>query len=225
MPATGANDVSVAEYVIATAMMLLRGAYRSTPQVMDGRWPRNALINGREISGKTMGLIGFGAIARETARRAIALGVTVIGYDPFLEDDDPAWAAHGVMPVTLDTLMTTSDVVSLHVPLTEDTRGMIDVMALDLMKNDAVLINAARGGVVDEQALAAALKAGTLGGAALDVFEVEPLSANHGYAFVDCPNLLLTPHIAGVTAESNVRVSSVTAQNVLRVLDGKAGKD
>jgi (S)-sulfolactate dehydrogenase len=225
MPATGANDVSVAEYVIATAMMLLRGAYRSTPQVMDGRWPRNALINGREISGKTMGLIGFGAIARETARRAIALGVTVIGYDPFLEDDDPAWAAHGVMPVTLDTLMTTSDVVSLHVPLTEDTRGMIDVMALDLMKNDAVLINAARGGVVDEQALATALKAGTLGGAALDVFEVEPLSANHGYAFVDCPNLLLTPHIAGVTAESNVRVSSVTAQNVLRVLDGKAGKD
>ncbi len=225
MPASGANDVSVAEYVITTAMMLLRGAYRSTPLVMDGRWPRNALINGREISGKTMGLIGFGAIARETARRAIALGVTVIGYDPFLEDDDPAWAAHGVAPVTLDVLMTTSDVVSLHVPLTEDTRGMIDVMALDLMKNDAVLINAARGGVVDEQALAAALKAGTLGGAALDVFEVEPLSANHGYTFVDCPNLLLTPHIAGVTAESNVRVSSVTAQNVLRVLDGAGRKD
>ena len=223
MPATGANDVSVAEYVITTAMMLLRGAYRSTPLVMDGRWPRNALINGREISGKTMGLIGFGAIARETARRAVALGVSVIGHDPFLPDDDPAWAAHGVRPVTLDTLMTTSDIVSLHVPLTEDTRGMIDVMALDLMKSDAVLINAARGGVVDEQALAAALKAGTLGGAALDVFEAEPLSADDGYAFVECPNLLLTPHIAGVTAESNVRVSSVTAQNVLRVLDAKKG--
>ncbi len=87
---------------------------------------------------------------------------------------------------------------------------MIDAMALDLMKDDAILINAARGGIVDEQALAAALKAKTLGGAALDVFEVEPLSATDGYTFVDCPNLLLTPHIAGVTAESNVRVSSVT---------------
>ncbi len=116
MPATGANDVSVAEYVIATAMMMLRGAYRSTPLVMDGRWPRNALINGREIAGKTMGLVGFGNIARETAKRAAALGMTVIGHDPFLDDADPAWTAHQARPVSLDTLMTTSDVVSLHVP-------------------------------------------------------------------------------------------------------------
>ncbi|MHB2167841.1 hydroxyacid dehydrogenase [Alsobacter sp. R-9] len=219
-PATGANDVSVAEYVIASAMLLLRGAFRSTASVADGRWPRAALINGREISGKTMGLVGFGSIARETAKRAVALGMTVVAHDPFVDDNDPAWAALGVSPVSLDTVMTTGDVVSLHVPLTEETRGMIDAMALDLMKNDAILVNAARGGIVDEEALAVALRNRTIGGAVLDVFEDEPLKAEAGYIFVDCPNLILTPHIAGVTAESNVRVSAVTAQNVLRVLDG-----
>jgi (S)-sulfolactate dehydrogenase len=117
--------------------------------------------------------------------------------------------------------MGNSDVISLHVPLTDDTRNMIDSMALDLMKPGAILINAARGGVVDEPALARALKAGQIGGAALDVFDTEPLKGDAGHVFDGCPNLILTPHIAGVTAESNVRVSSVTAANVLRVLDGR----
>ena len=221
LPATGANDVSVAEYVIASAMILLRGAYHVTGKVSAGQWPRNALINGREISGKTMGLVGFGAIARETATRAKALGMTVAAYDPFVAADHPAWTSLGVAPASLDTIMGGSDVISLHVPLTDDTRNMIDSMALDLMKPGAILINAARGGVVDEPALARALKAGQIGGAALDVFDTEPLKADAGHVFDGCPNLILTPHIAGVTAESNVRVSSVTATNVLRVLDAK----
>ncbi|MCP8937705.1 3-phosphoglycerate dehydrogenase [Alsobacter sp. SYSU M60028] len=218
-PATGANDVSVAEYVIATAMVLLRGAYAVTPKVAAGGWPRNALIGGREISGKTLGLVGFGAIARETARRARALGMEVVGHDPYVAADDPAWAAHEARSAPLDALLAESDVVSLHVPLTATTRNLIDAGALSRMKRDAVLINAARGGVVDEAALAAALRAGALGGAALDVFDEEPLDAARGAVFVDCANLLLTPHIAGVTAESNVRVSSVTARNVLKALE------
>jgi (S)-sulfolactate dehydrogenase len=221
-PATGANDVSVAEYVIATVMVLLRGAYYSTAEVIAGKWPRNALINGREVSGRTLGLVGFGAIARETARRARALGMTVVAFDPYVPAEHPAWAELGAAPVSLDAVLATADAVSLHVPLSPGTRNLIDADALARMKPGAVLVNAARGGVVDEAALAAALKAGTLGGAALDVFEAEPLPAAGGSVFAGCPNLILTPHIAGVTEESNVRVSSVTAANVLREL-AKAG--
>jgi (S)-sulfolactate dehydrogenase len=220
-PATGANDVSVAEYVIATALMLVRGAYASTDAVLAGKWPRNALIGG-EISGRTLGLVGFGSIARETARRALALGMRCVAFDPFVQADDPAWDQHGVGCVGFSDCLAMSDVVSLHVPLTPGTRNMIDAAALASMRSGAILINAARGGVVDHAALAAELKACSIGGAALDVFEDEPLSAEAASVFRDCPNLILTPHIAGVTEESNVRVSAVTASNVLRELE-KAG--
>ena len=113
---------------------------------------------------------------------------------------------------TLDALLAESDVISLHVPLVAETRNLINAARLSIMKTDAVLINSARGGIVDEAALAAALKAKKLGGAALDVFDDEPLKA--GSALADCPNLLLTPHIAGVTAEANSRVSSMIAERV-----------
>ena len=215
-PATGANDVSVAEYVIGTAMLLLRGAYAATPSMTAGAWPRNALSSGREIFGKRLGLIGFGSIARETARRARALGMTVAGYDPYVASGDAAWS--GVERLEIDALLETSDVVSLHVPLTDGTRGMIGSTALTRMKSDAVLINAARGGVVDESAVAKSLRAGRLGGAALDVFDAEPLKGAAAAVFEGVPNLILTPHVAGVTAESNVRVSRVTAASVARHL-------
>jgi (S)-sulfolactate dehydrogenase len=214
-PATGANDLSVAEWVICTAMMLLRTAYTSTPEVVAGAWPRNRLM-GREISGKTMGLIGFGSIAREVAKRAQALGMVVQAFDPYAPD--AVFDAAGVMRHGLEPLLREADVVSLHVPLTDDTRNMIDALRLKRMKPDAILLNAARGGVVDEAALAAALKAGEIGGAALDVFDEEPLSAARGAVFAGCPNLVLTPHIAGVSVESNVRVSHVTVANVLKAL-------
>ncbi len=221
-PATGANDGAVAEYVIASAMLLLRGAYGATGQVIDGAWPRNALM-GREIGGKRLGLVGFGAIARETARRASALGMEVAAHDPFLAPGDPAWTPPSgpVDRRDLATLIAESDVLSLHVPLTQGTRGLIDAPAIARMPKGAVLINAARGGVVDEAAVAAALKAGHLGGAALDVFDREPLDAQAGAAFAGVPNLILTPHIAGVTQESNIRVSAVTAKAVRRHLIGR----
>jgi (S)-sulfolactate dehydrogenase len=214
-PASGANDLSVAEYVITNAMVLLRGAYLSTGDVVAGEWPRGRLM-GREISGKTLGLVGYGAIARETAIRASALGMNIIGFDPFLEAGDARWGA--TEKVTLAELLSRADVVSLHVPLSDETRNLIDEAALNAMKSDAILINAARGGVVNEDALAAALKRGHLGGAALDVFDSEPLSKQAGEKFSGIANLILTPHIAGVTDESNIRVSQVTVANVLAEL-------
>ncbi|OYX72028.1 MAG: 3-phosphoglycerate dehydrogenase [Rhizobiales bacterium 32-66-11] len=218
-PATGANDVAVAEYVVCGILMLLRGAYHASAEVAAGAWPRTRLM-GREVSGKRLGLIGFGAIARETAQRVRALGMEVAAFDPFVAADDPAWRAHGVTPRSLDDLLAESDAVSLHVPLTPQTRNLINAAALDRMKAGAVLINAARGGVVDEAALAAALRRGAIGGAMLDVFEAEPLGA--GSALCDVPNLILTPHIAGVTEESNVRVSALIASKVSQALKGRS---
>ena len=217
-PASGANDLAVAEWVIATAMLLMRGAYGATAEMCAGAWPRNRLM-GRELSGKTMGLVGFGAIAREVAKRAGALGMDCIAFDPYLPDDHAAWfmaKRHGLEP-----LLREADVVSLHVPLNDTTARMIDAVRLKRMKPDAILLNAARGGIVDEAALVAALRAGKLGGAALDVFDAEPLTAERGAIFKGCPNLILTPHIAGVTLESNVRVSHVTIANVLKALEGQ----
>lgn len=155
IPATGANDLSVAEWVIATAMMLLRGAYHSTPDVVAGAWPRNRLM-GRELSGRIMGLVGFGSIAREVARRARALGMDVMAHDPFVADHDPAWSL--ARPHGLEPLLREADVISLHVPLTEATRNMIDALRISRMRPDAIILNASRGGVIDEHALAAALK-------------------------------------------------------------------
>ena len=214
-PASGANDVSVAEYVVTAALVLLRGAWLASEQVVTGDWPRMALI-GREASGRRLGLIGFGAIARQTAARAATLGMSVAAFDPYVPAADLTRA--GVDPLDLDALLATSDVISLHVPLTTDTRHLIDADALARMKPGAVVINAARGGIVDEAALVAALDDGALAGAALDVFETEPLDARAGARFRHIPNLILTPHIAGVTDEANLRVSRVTAANVLRHL-------
>lgn len=215
-PATGANDLAVAEYVIAGAFLLLRGAYGSSEEVLQGAWPRQALT-GRETQGRTLGLVGFGGIARETARRARALGMRVFAHDPFVPADDPAWGDTAERAETLPALLECADVVSLHVPYNDQTRHIIDADAIDTMRSDAVLINAARGGVVDESALATALREKRLGGAMLDVFESEPLPA--GSVLAGVPNLVVTPHIAGVTVESNQRVSDLTARNVVAVLE------
>ena len=216
IPATGANALSVAEYVVAAAMLLLRGAYACTADVAAGRWPRTALSNGREITGKTLGLIGFGSIGQLTATLARGVGMEVIAFDAMMDDDHPAYAAHAVRSTGLDEVIRTADVVSLHVPLVESTRGLLNAERIAGMKKGAVLVNTARGGVVDELALSAALRSGQLGGAALDVFAQEPLPASPH--FDGCPNLVLTPHIAGVSAESNERVSFLIAQKVLEAL-------
>jgi (S)-sulfolactate dehydrogenase len=201
-------------------MLLLRGAYRSSAEVAAGAWPRTALAEGREIAGKTLGLIGYGGIGRLTGRLGRALGMRVIGFDPQLPASSPLWEAEGAVVCTLEELLREADVVSLHVPLTRDTRNLLDAARIAAMKPKAILINTARGGVVDEGAVAAALRSGHLGGAALDVFEQEPLPGATDLA--GCPNLLLTPHIAGLTRESNVRVSSVIAEKVAAALDARA---
>ncbi len=215
IPATGANDDSVAEYVIAGALLLRRGTYFATAEVVAGGWPRNRMV-GRELLGATLGLVGFGSIARATARRAGALGMEMIAHDPFINDDDPAWTQCQVAPRGLEALLEDADVVSLHVPLTDATRNLIDSAALSRMKPDAVLINAARGGVVNESALADALRSRRIAAAILDVFEIEPLPG--GGPLCNVPNLILTPHIAGVTQESNVRVSRMIADKVIETL-------
>jgi (S)-sulfolactate dehydrogenase len=216
IPATGANALSVAEYVITSAMLLLRGAYQSSAAVAAGQWPRNALSNGRETAGKTLGLIGFGTIGQLTGKLALGLGMQVIAFDAMMDADHPAYAALGVRAAGLDEVVAGADVVSLHVPLLDSTRNLFDAARIAAMKPGAVLINTARGGIVDEAALGAALKRGHLGGAAIDVFAAEPLpAATH---FMDCPNLLLTPHIAGLSVESNERVSFLIVDQVLAAL-------
>jgi (S)-sulfolactate dehydrogenase len=216
IPATGANALAVAEYVVCTVMMLLRGAYLSSGEVAAGRWPRGPLGEGRETAGKTLGIVGFGGIGRLVARLARGLGMEVVAADALVPPGSPAWAEAGVTRLELDALLSEADAVTLHVPLTDETRHLIDGRRIAAMRPGAVLVNTARGGVVDEAALAAALRDGRLAGAALDVFEREPLPADSPLAGV--PNLVLTPHIAGVTRESNRRVSSLIAAEVGRAL-------
>ena len=216
IPATGANALSVAEYVVTTAAMLLRGAYVSTADVAAGNWPRNALSNGREIGGKTLGLVGFGSIGQLTAKLGRGLGMQVIAFDAMMDQDHPAFAQGQARSAGLDEVIKMADVVSLHVPLVDSTRGLFNAARIASMKKGAVLINTARGGIVDDAALASALKSGHLGGAAIDVFDTEPLPASAH--FEGCPNLVLTPHIAGVSAESNERVSFLIADKLLQAL-------
>jgi (S)-sulfolactate dehydrogenase len=219
IPATGANALAVAEYVVGTAMMMLRGAHGATADVAAGRWPRERLSEGREIRGKTLGLVGFGGIGRLTADLARALGMMLVAHDPAIDPNAALWNDFATQPLALDELFAVADVVSLHVPLVDSTRNLVDARRLALMKPHAILINTARGGIVDEAALAAALREGRLGGAALDVFAREPLAA--GSPLADAPNVLLTPHVAGVTAESNARVSAMIAERVEQALQAR----
>lgn len=216
IPATGANAQAVAEYVIGTAMLLLRGAYLSSAEVADGKWPRAALSQGRELGGKTMGLVGFGGIGQLVAHMAQALGMDTMAFDLHLPADAFAQTSLRTRSMELNELLQCADVVSLHVPLNEHTANLVSAERLAAMKPGAVLINTARGGVVDERALAESLRSGHLGGAALDVFAVEPLQ--QGSVLGDVPNLLPTPHVAGVTVESNQRVSTMIADRVAAFL-------
>lgn len=214
-PATGANVVCVAEYVIAALLILFRGAYSASYEVLAGRWPRNEYM-GLEVSGKVLGILGFGAIGRAVASRANAMGMHVIANDANIKTDSSCWEQHGVEPVEIDAMLGRCDALTLHVPLTPQTRHVIDEKAINSMKKGAVIINTARGGVLDENALADALRTDRLRGAALDVYENEPLPARSHLDGV--PNLILTPHIAGVTQESNERVGALIAERVKRAL-------
>lgn len=216
-PSIGANAVSVAEYVIATAMILMRGpAYYATPDVAGGAWDRPKFAGGREIAGRTMGIVGFGSIGQTVGDKARAMGMDVIAHDTVMPADAPAW--NKARRVDLDTLLAQADVISLHCPKLPQTIDLIDAAAFARMKPGAILINSARGGIVNEAACAEALRSGRIAGAALDTLDVEPIDETAQALFRGVPNLILSPHVAGVTQEANRRIAEVAAENVRRVL-------
>lgn len=216
-PSIGANAVSVAEYVIATAMILLRGpTYFATPDVVAGAWDRPKFAGAAEISGRVMGIVGFGSIGQVVGEKARGMGMEVIAYDAMMPDDHAAWSK--ARRVSLDDLVAEADVISLHCPKLPETIDLIDARQFSRMKPGAVLINSARGGIVNEADCAAALRSGQIAGAALDTLDVEPITPEVCKLFQGIDNLILTPHVAGVTRESNRRIAEVAAENVRRVL-------
>ena len=215
-PAEGANADSVAEYVITSALHLLRPVYTSTQAMLAGDFPRAALSHGQEIQNKTLTLIGGGVIGQAVMRRAEAMGMSILIVDPQFE---LGITRDGAEVVTMEDGLKQGDVITLHVPLNKATQNLIDAKALAMMKPSAILINTARGGVVDHDALADALHGNRLAGAAIDVFPNEPASQQDLKMFAGLENIILTPHIAGLTVEANGRVGTITAHNIRRHLE------
>jgi D-3-phosphoglycerate dehydrogenase len=206
----GGNTTSVAEHTLALLLALAKDLFFYDRKVREGEWRSRYTYRALELSGKTLGLVGFGAIGQEVARLSLGFGMKVLFFDPFV----PEGVLQGVQKVsTLSELLSQSDFVSLHVPLTEGTRHLIGREEFRLMKPTAFLINVARGAVVDEEALLEALREGWIRGAALDVFEKEPPSGDH--PLCSLPNVILTPHVAGLTQESTERVAVQAAEQII----------
>lgn len=213
----GSNSLAVAEHTIALALALIKEVLPLDRAVKSGEWPKPTFI-GRDIAGSLIGLVGFGAIGRHTARLAEALGMEVTVYDPM---SFAAIAAAGYTEAkTVDALVAAADIVSLHCPLTTETRHMIDARRLALMKPTALIVNTARGGIIDEAALAEALAAKRIAGAALDSFASEPPPADS--PLWPLGSLVATPHIGGVTTGSARAMAEIAARHIIDVLDGKA---
>ncbi len=216
--APGTNAVSVAEYVLGVMLTFARRYGDISADLHRGRWDRGAAV-GTELYGKTLGIIGLGDIGGRLARRAEVFGLRLLATDPAVHDSLLAVQEFGVTLVDLKTLLAESDFVSLHAPLLPSTQHLINEAALAGMKATAYLINTARGGLVDEHALARALMGRRLAGAALDVRQQEPPGPEDPLQGI--ANLILTPHIAGVTGASNRRASLRVAEDVLLALAGK----
>ena len=211
----GANAVSVAEMTIALMLTLVKRLPEVSAHLRGGGWRTYELL-GSELAGKTLGLVGIGAIGHEVARRFQAFGGRIIGYDPHV--DAVQAAAWGIVHVELPELYASSDIVSLHCEMNAQTAGMIDAAALARMKRGAILINTARGGLVDEQAMLSALDSGRLSAAALDVFEKEPLDIGH--ALLAHPRVFATPHVSAFTYEASFRETSWALEDAARILQG-----
>lgn len=216
LAATGANAHSVAEHALMLMLALSKDLRRQDTFVRDGGWEKKS-YQGHELRGRTLGLVGIGMIARNLAVMARALGMSVVAFDPYAPEE--AFTQGVKREDSLDTLLAGADIVSLHCPLTDATRGLIGARALDLMKPTALLINTARGEVVDEPALVAALTAGRIAGAGLDTFSPEPPAP--GNPLWALPNVVVTPHVGGVTEEARREVSLMTVRNVLALLKGE----
>jgi D-3-phosphoglycerate dehydrogenase len=210
----GANSVAVAELTLTFALALARGLTFHDRAVRAGRWERRP---GFELQATTLGIVGLGAIGREVAARGLALGMRLVCTDPVPPPLELVRHLE-IERLSLEALLRSSDVVSLHTPLTSETRGMIGAAELAQMKPGAVLINTARGGLVDEAALYQALRAGRLGGAALDVFDREPPGRS---PLLELDNFLATPHIGSTTLQSAARMGLMAAENALAVLEGR----
>lgn len=203
------NHIAVAELAVGLMFALARGIPRMAAHARAGTWTRTT---GWELTAKTLGVIGYGAIGREVARRGLGLGMRVLAYDPIFSGD---WA--GAQPVDLPDLLRQSRIISLHCPLTPETTNLINAERIALLPDGAIVINTARGGLVDETALYAALTSGKLGGAALDVFTHEPPDSSPLLAL---DNFIATPHAGAATAESVDRAGMLAARNCLAVLRG-----
>ncbi|MDQ7262634.1 hydroxyacid dehydrogenase [Paracoccus sp. PS-1] len=215
--AAGANAVSVAEQAMALLFAVAKRIIPLDRGIREGRWEKPG-FQGRELAGSVMGLVAFGAISRQTARFAKGLGISVRAHDPFSPTE--AFAAEGVERVEdLDELFASCDIISLHCPLTPMTRNMVNAQRLSRMKPGAIIINTARGGLIDEPALAEALASGRISGAGLDTFAQEPPPAEH--PFWTEPRLVLSPHIGGVTEAANIRVGVEAAQGIVDLLEGR----
>lgn len=208
------NVRSTAEHTIALMFAMARRIVRSDAAVRAGRWQEG--YQGMQLAGKRLGVIGAGRVGAQVIHIGRSLGMEVVAYDPYLLPS--SWPELGALPVDLDDLLATSDIVTLHVPLVSETRNLIDGEALARMKEGALLVNAARGGLVDEEALAEALRSGHLGGAAVDVFTEEPLGES---PLLTAPNSILTPHVAASTREAQAQVSLDIAQQLLDFFAGK----
>ncbi len=240
--APGRNAVSVADFTLGLVLSVARhiahghhllhvGEYTGTPRVdsADGGGEREDVtwgvargspyvdLKGPELADKTLGLVGFGAIGRKVATRAAGFDMDVVSYDPYVDAD--AMADVGVEKVELDELCRRSEFVSVHVPVTDATRGLVGEEEFDLMGDDAYFINTARGAIIDQDALEAALEAGELRGAALDVYDEEPLPEDH--PLLDMPNVVTTPHLAGAAEEVIDRHSEMVVDDIAAVLDGE----
>ncbi|MGE5590159.1 MAG: hydroxyacid dehydrogenase [Bacillota bacterium] len=216
--APGASASAVAEMTLALALALAKGLPVAVRLGRTGTWSRSA-YHGWELEGKTWGILGLGAVGMQVAHRASALGMRVIAHHPRRGRDDRTWRQCGAEPTSRQEVLEQADVLSLHLPLTNETRLSVGAAELALMKPTAVLINTARGGILDEAALADALDAGRLAGAALDVRQEEPPPP--GDRLQSLENVILTPHLAGLTDEAQRRVCLGVAGDVLRVLAGE----
>ena len=218
MIAGTANSPSVAEQTFHMLFTLIKRGREQDKLVREGRWVASRMVElPHDIYGKTMLVIGFGRIGSRVVKRALAMEMDVRVFDPFVSP--AAIEATGAVPVDrLDDALPHADVVTIHCPRTPDSLGLIDARRLSLMRPTAVLINTARGGLVDEPALLAALKGGRLAGAGLDVLEREPPPTDH--PLFALPNVILAAHMAGVTAEAVERMSVAAVENVLSVFDG-----
>ena len=209
MNAPGGNSVSTAELAFGYMFALARAIPQANAAMKAGVWEKKKFAKGARIAGKTAAIIGLGRIGACLAKRCKACDMEVIGYDPFLKDDQIAKL--GVKPASLETIWKEADFISVHVPLTPETKGMISTKEIAMMKPSTRLINCARGGIMDEQAVAAAVTEGRLAGAAFDVYTEEP-PKNSPFTAVE--NILMTPHLGASTVEAQIEVAIETAEEV-----------